>query len=120
MLYEAPATAIEGLKTDRPTVLYTHDGKDCELTADFVAGCDGFHGISRQAIHDPVLKTHDLVYPFGWLGILANTPPSKEVALFSHNERGFALLSMRSHTVGRFYLQCATDENLDEWPDDRI
>ncbi len=120
VLYDAPATAIEELETDRPTVRYTHDGKEHELTADFVAGCDGFHGVSRQAIPDTVLKTHDLVYPFGWLGILANTKPSKEVALFSHNERGFALLSMRSESVGRFYLQCKTDENLDEWPDDRI
>ena len=120
VIYEAPATAIEGPDSDTPTVKYTHEGKELELTADFVAGCDGFHGVSRQSVPPSVLKTHDLVYPFGWLGILANVNPSKEVALFSHNERGFALLSMRSESVGRLYLQCHTDENLDEWPDDRI
>ena len=86
----------------------------------FIVGCDGFHGPSRKAIPDTVGEEYLREYPFGWLGILANTKPSKEVALFSHNERGFALLSMRSESVGRFYLQCKTDENLDEWPDDRI
>ena len=120
ILYEAPVTAIEEIESDRPIVRFTHDGKEQELTADFVAGCDGFHGISRQSIPDTVLKTHDLIYPFGWLGILANTQPSKEVALFSHHHRGFALLSMRSESVGRFYLQCRTDENLDDWSDERI
>jgi len=120
VIYEAPATAIEGPDSDTPTVKYTHEGKELELTADFVAGCDGFHGVSRQSVPPSVLKTNDLVYPFGWLGILANVKPSREVALFSHNERGFALLSMRSESVGRLYLQCHTDENLDEWPDDRI
>ena len=120
ILYEAPVTAIRDVDSDRPTLRFTHEGKEQELTADFVAGCDGFHGVSRQSIPDTVLKTHDLIYPFGWLGILANTQPSKEVALFSHHHRGFALLSMRSESVGRFYLQCRTDENLDDWSDERI
>jgi len=120
ILYEAPVTAIHDVDSDRPTLKFTHEGKEQELTADFVAGCDGFHGVSRQSIPDTVLKTHDLIYPFGWLGILANTQPSKEVALFSHHHRGFALLSMRSESVGRFYLQCRTDENLDDWVDERI
>ena len=120
ILYEAPVTAIRDVDADRPTLRFTHEGKEQELTADFVAGCDGFHGVSRQSIPDTVLKTHDLIYPFGWLGILANTQPSKEVALFSHHHRGFALLSMRSESVGRFYLQCRTDENLDDWSDERI
>jgi p-hydroxybenzoate 3-monooxygenase len=120
VLYEAPVTAIEGVETDRPTVRYTHEGVEHELTADFIAGCDGFHGVSRPTIPANILATHELVYPFGWLGVLAETSPSKEVALFSHNERGFALLSMRSDVLGRFYLQCAPDENLDEWSDDRI
>jgi p-hydroxybenzoate 3-monooxygenase len=120
VLYEAPVTAIEDIESDRPTVRYTHEGKELSLTADFVAGCDGFHGVARQSIPTSILTTHDLVYPFGWLGVLANTSPSKDVALFSHHHRGFALLSMRSETLGRFYLQCAPDENIDEWSDERI
>lgn len=120
VLYECPVTAIEDIEGDRPTVRYSHDGEDKELTADFVAGCDGFHGVARQSIPADILKAHELVYPFGWLGVLAKAPPSKEVALFSHHERGFALLSMRSPEVTRLYLQCAPDEELDEWSDDRI
>jgi p-hydroxybenzoate 3-monooxygenase len=120
VLYESPVTAIEDIEGDRPTVRYSHDGEDKELTADFVAGCDGFHGVARQSIPADILKVHDLVYPFGWLGVLAKAPPSKEVALFSHHDRGFALLSMRSPEVTRLYLQCEPDEELDEWSDDRI
>lgn len=120
VLYEAPVTAVEGIETARPTVRYRHGGEDRELTADFVAGCDGFHGVARQAIPPDILTTHEMVYPFGWLGILANTRPSKDVALFSHHDRGFALLSMRSEELGRFYLQCAPDEDIDAWSDDRI
>jgi p-hydroxybenzoate 3-monooxygenase len=120
VLYEAPVTAIDGIDTDQPTVHYTHEGRDLTLTADIVAGCDGFHGVARQSIPADILKTHELVYPFGWLGILANVTPSKDVALFSHHETGFALLSMRSPEVGRFYLQCAPDENIDNWSDDAI
>lgn len=120
VLYEAPVTAIEGIETDRPTVRYTHNGAEHELTADFVAGCDGFHGVARPTIPAHTLTTHELVYPFGWLGVLAETSPSKDVALFSHHHRGFALLSMRSEVLGRFYLQCAPDENIDEWSDERI
>jgi p-hydroxybenzoate 3-monooxygenase len=118
--YDAPVTAVEGIDSDRPTVRYTEDGVEKEITADIVAGCDGFHGVGRQSMPADVLKTYDMIYPFGWLGVMVEAPPSKEVALFSHNDRGFALLSMRSPTVSRFYLQCAVDEDLDEWSDDRI
>lgn len=120
ILYEAPVTAIEGIDGDRPTVKYTHEGVEKEVTADFVAGCDGFHGPARQAIPSDVLKTHEKVYPFGWLGVLAKAPPSKDVALFSHHDRGFALLSMRSPEVARLYLQCAPDEDINNWSDDQI
>lgn len=120
VLYEAPVTAIEGIEGDRPTVRYTHEGMGKELTSDFVLGCDGFHGPSRQAIPATVLRTHEKIYPFGWLGILVDAPPSKDVALFSHHERGFALLSMRSPEVSRLYLQCAPDEELENWPDERV
>jgi len=120
VLYDAPVSSIEGIEGDQPVVKYTHEGVEKELTADIVAGCDGFHGPSRQAIPAGILKSYDKVYPFGWLGVMANAPNSKDVALFSHHERGFALLSMRSPEVARLYLQCAPDEDLGEWSDDRI
>lgn len=120
VIYDAPVTAVEDLEGDRPVVRYTHEGEEKELTADFVAGCDGFHGVSRQAIPAAVQKTYDLEYPFGWFGILANAAPSKEVALFSHNPRGFALLSMRSNEVARLYFQCDLTENPDSWSDEQI
>ena len=120
VIYEAPVVAIEDIDSDRPTVRYEHNGRTHELTADIVAGCDGFHGASRKAMPADVLKAYETVYPFGWLGVLAEAPPSKEVALFSHHENGFALLSMRSPTISRLYLQCAPDEELSEWSDGRI
>ena len=120
VIYEAPVTAIEDIETDQPTVRYTQDGVEKTLTADIVAGCDGFHGIARQSMPADILEGHDLEYPFAWLGILAEAPPSKEVALFSHHDRGFALLSMRSPEVSRLYLQCALDEKLEDWSDERI
>ena len=120
VLYEAPVTAIDGIEGDRATVSYTEAGAEKELTCDFVIGCDGFHGPSRQAIPAHAMTTHEKVYPFGWLGVMVNAAPSSDVALFAHHERGFALLSMRSPKVSRLYLQCKPDENLDEWPDDRI
>ena len=120
VFYEAPATAIEGIEGDSPTVKYTHEGVDKEISCDFVIGADGFHGPSRHSIPAGALKTYENVYPYGWLGVLAKAPPSKEVALFSHHERGFALLSMRSPKISRLYLQCAPDEDLNEWPDERV
>jgi p-hydroxybenzoate 3-monooxygenase len=120
VIYEAPVIAIEDIDSDRPTVRYESEGEVHEVTADFVAGCDGFHGASRQAMPADVLRTYENVYPFGWLGVLAEAPPSKDVALFSHHENGFALLSMRSPTISRLYLQCAPDEDLSNWSDDKI
>lgn len=120
VIYDAPVTAIENLESDTPTIRYSQDGEEKELTADFVAGCDGFHGVARQSIPADVLKTHDMVYPFGWFGVLAKAPPSKEVALFSHHERGFGLLSMRSPEISRLYFQCPLDEDADKWSDDQI
>jgi p-hydroxybenzoate 3-monooxygenase len=120
VIYEAPVTAIDGIDGDQPTVRYKEAGVEKELTCDFVIGCDGFHGPSRQAMPANILKTHEKVYPFGWLGVMVNAAPSTDVALFAHHERGFALLSMRSPKVSRLYLQCKPDEDLDEWPDDRV
>mgnify|MGYP003951071005 CR=1 FL=1 len=120
VVYEAPVVAIEDIDTDRPRVRYESGGEVHEVTADIVAGCDGFHGASRQAMPADILKTYEMVYPFGWLGVLAEAPPSKDVALFSHHDNGFALLSMRSPTISRLYLQCAPDEDIANWSDDQI
>src|SRR4051812_24389362 len=118
--FEARATAVEGLEGDRPVVRYEHEGAERELECDFVAGCDGFHGICRGAIPDGVLRVYERVYPFAWLGILAEAPPSSEELIYCHSERGFALASLRSLQVSRLYLQCAPDEDLERWPDERI
>ncbi|MBC7800653.1 MAG: 4-hydroxybenzoate 3-monooxygenase, partial [Gemmatimonadaceae bacterium] len=99
---------------------FTQDGVAHELACDIIAGCDGFHGVSRSSPAVGVLRTFDRIYPFGWLGILAEAPPSSEELIYANHERGFALLSMRSPTVQRMYLQCAPDEDIEAWSDDRI
>ena len=91
-----------------------------EIECDFIAGCDGFHGVCRPSIPDGALTIYDRMYPFGWLGILAEAPPSSEELIYAYHERGFALLSMRSPEISRLYLQCAPDEDINEWPDERI
>ena len=108
------------LTDDTPVVSFTQDGEPRELLCDFVAGCDGFHGICRTVIPSSHLTAYEREYPFGWLGILAHAAPSSDELVYSNHPRGFALFSMRSPQVTRLYLQCAPDENLDEWPDDRI
>jgi p-hydroxybenzoate 3-monooxygenase len=111
--FETPA---EGIDPERGIV--RHAGG--ELECDFVAGCDGFHGVSRASIPAGVLREFGREYPYGWLGILADVAPSIDELVYAHHERGFALLSLRSPTRSRYYLQCRPDENLDEWPHDRI
>jgi p-hydroxybenzoate 3-monooxygenase len=120
VLFEVSDVAVDGLKTDRPTIAFTHDGEAQTLECDVIAGCDGFHGICRHAIPDGVLTEFDRTYPFGWLGILARVAPSSDELIYNNHDRGFALLSLRSPEICRMYLQCEPDENLDEWPDDRI
>jgi p-hydroxybenzoate 3-monooxygenase len=120
LLFEARATAVEGLDGERPVIRYEHTGAQQELECDVVAGCDGFHGICRGSIPDGVLRSYERVYPFAWLGILAEVAPSSEELIYCHSERGFALSSLRSETISRLYLQCAPDEDLDRWPDERI
>jgi p-hydroxybenzoate 3-monooxygenase len=112
--------AVHDIDRDRPRVTFRLDDEDCELTCDFIAGCDGFHGICRPAIPRAQLETYEREYPFAWLGILANAAPSSDELVYSLHERGFALFSMRSPRVTRLYLQCATDEDIDTWSDDRI
>jgi p-hydroxybenzoate 3-monooxygenase len=119
ILFEAEATRIDGLDGKRPTIHFSHEGGAATLECDIVAGCDGFHGICRGAIPEHLLTVDERVYPFGWLGILAEAKPFPEMSYSSH-ERGFALASRRSPRLSRLYVQCAPDENLDGWPDRRI
>jgi p-hydroxybenzoate 3-monooxygenase len=117
LLFEAPAVSVD---TAAPTVHYVHNGQTVELQCDFVAGCDGFHGVSRQSIPDDALTAYDHEYPFSWLGVLAEAPPSSDEIIYALHDRGFALHSMRSPTITRLYLQVAPDEDLATWPDERI
>ncbi len=111
---------IEGANGDRPRLTFRHEGNERAVECDFVAGCDGFHGVSRESIPTSVRKTHERVYPFGWLGVLADVPPVSEELIYMSHERGFALCSMRSATRSRCYLQCELDADLAEWSDARF
>ncbi|PHQ70961.1 MAG: 4-hydroxybenzoate 3-monooxygenase [Sneathiella sp.] len=104
----------------KPKVRYTKDGETVEIECDFIAGCDGFHGVARQAIPADILKTYERVYPFGWLGVLTERPPVAEELIYAHHERGFALCSMRSKTRSRYYIQCAAEDDVADWSDDRF
>jgi len=117
LLFEAPASAIDPATA---TVRFQHDGRTRELTADLVAGCDGFHGVGRTAVPADAVTAYDHEYPFSWLGILAEAPPSSDELIYSCHDRGFALHSMRTPRITRLYLQVAPDERLDDWPDERI
>ena len=118
--FEVSDVSVHDLESDRPKIRFKKDDAASEVQCDFIAGCDGFHGICRESIPADRLHIYERVYPFGWLGILANAPPSSPELIYSLHERGFALLSMRSSAVTRLYLQCAPNEDLDQWPDDRI
>ena len=120
ILFEVQNVTIHEFDTAAPVIRFEQNGEQREIRCDFIAGCDGFHGICRPSIPEGARKTYERNYPFGWLGILAGAPPASDELICAHHERGFALLSMRSPDISRLYLQCAPDENLDEWPDDRI
>jgi p-hydroxybenzoate 3-monooxygenase len=119
LLFDVDEVSVHGFEGDEPHVRFEHDGGEHRLDCDVIAGCDGFHGICRPAIQT-VLHTFTREYPYGWLGILADVAPSSEELVYAHHPRGFALLSLRSPTRSRLYIQCAPDENIDEWPDERI
>jgi p-hydroxybenzoate 3-monooxygenase len=119
LLFEAEATGIDGLP-DRPVVQFVHNGRTRELRCDYVAGCDGFHGVSRQSVPAGALRGYEKVYPFAWLGVLAQAPPSSEELIYAHHDDGFALHSMRSPSITRLYLQVEPDTDLAAWPDERI
>ena len=116
---EAQNVQLHDLMSDKPFVTYTKDGESRRIECDYVAGCDGFHGVSRQSIPSSILRTFEKEYPFAWLGILSETPPFPDI-VYCHHERGFALASMRSPTLSRYYIQCDLETKLDEWPDERF
>jgi p-hydroxybenzoate 3-monooxygenase len=120
LLFEVDDVALTDLETERPKLSFTHDGGRQELECDVIAGCDGFHGVCRPSIPAGVLTEFSREYPFGWLGILAAVPPSIDEVCYCAHERGFALLSLRTRELSRYYIQCAPEEDLSLWPDDRI
>ncbi len=115
-VYEALEVELHGFDTDRPRVTWAGG----ELECDFIAGCDGFHGVSRASVPAGAIRLYERVYPFGWLGVLSDTPPVSEEVIYVSHERGFALCSMRSRTRSRYYVQCTLAEQVDEWPDERF
>ncbi|MFZ0268979.1 4-hydroxybenzoate 3-monooxygenase [Caulobacter sp.] len=120
IVFDAEDVHPQGIDSDRPVVTWRENGVEKRLDCDFIAGCDGYHGVSRAAIPADVLKTFERVYPFGWLGILAEVPPCDHELIYSNHERGFALASMRSATRSRYYIQCALDEKIEDWSDERF
>ena len=120
IVFDAEDVALHGLDTAHPHVTWRKDGQDRRVDAEIVVGCDGFHGVSRRAIPDDVLKVFERVYPFGWLGVLAEVPPCADELIYANSERGFALASMRSQTRSRYYIQCSLDDDIEDWSDDRF
>jgi p-hydroxybenzoate 3-monooxygenase len=119
-VYEAGDVRPLDFDTDRPRVTYVKDGTTHEIACDFIAGCDGFHGVSRASVTPPAIETFERVYPFGWLGILSETPPVSHELIYSNHPRGFALCTMRSMKRSRHYVQCSLDDKVEQWPDDRF
>jgi p-hydroxybenzoate 3-monooxygenase len=118
--FEASDVAVEGIEGDRPTIHFRHDGRDQRLRCDVIAGCDGFHGVCRQAIPAGALSIHEREHPFGWLGILAAVPPSTDELIYAYHDRGFAMHSLRSPRISRLYLQVDPRDDIANWPDARI
>ena len=119
-LYSASNVQPHGMKTDTPYVTFEKEGESWRLDCDYIAGCDGFHGVARQSIPSDVLKVFERVYPFGWLGVLADTPPVNDELVYAKHERGFALCSQRSATRSRYYLQVPAQEKVEDWSDQRF
>jgi p-hydroxybenzoate 3-monooxygenase len=119
-IYEAEDVAIHDSDSDQPRVTYRHEGRQHELTCDFIAGCDGFHGVSRATIPPSQLRLYERVYAFGWLGVLVDQPPVADELIYAHHERGFALCSMRSKSRSRYYVQVPTTEKVEDWSDERF
>ncbi|HYE75427.1 MAG TPA: 4-hydroxybenzoate 3-monooxygenase, partial [Blastocatellia bacterium] len=118
--FEVEETSIHDFSTNTPKIRFRKDGNEVEIACDFIAGCDGFHGVCRPSFPPSAITIYERTYPFGWLGILAKSPPPSAELIYCHHERGFALFSMRSPQITRLYLQCAPDEEIGNWPDHRI
>jgi p-hydroxybenzoate 3-monooxygenase len=120
VLFDAEDVSVHGFDGARPFIRFRNGGEAHELSCDFIAGCDGFHGVCRPSVPAGVLAMYEHIYPFAWLGILAQAPPSSQELVYAYHDRGFALLSMRSPRVSRLYLQCASDEEINNWRDEKI
>ncbi|MFG0463026.1 4-hydroxybenzoate 3-monooxygenase [Pseudomonas sp. yb_1] len=120
IIYSASNVQPHELKGQKPYLTFEKDGRVQRVDCDYIAGCDGFHGISRQSIPEGVLKQYERVYPFGWLGLLSDTPPVNHELIYAHHERGFALCSQRSQTRSRYYLQVPLQDRVEEWSDERF
>ena len=119
-VFNAEDVALHEITGQRPHVTYRVDGHEHRLDCDFIAGCDGYHGVSRKSIPAEKGQQYERIYPFGWLGIMADVPPCNHELIYSSHERGFALASMRSMTRSRYYVQVPVEENIEDWPDERI
>lgn len=120
ILFNAKSTGMADLNSATPKIRFTHANEECELHCDFIAGCDGYHGVARPAIPSSMRREFVKVYPFGWFGILVEAPPSSDELIYAHHERGFALVSTRSPTLQRMYFQCDPKDNVTNWSDERI
>jgi p-hydroxybenzoate 3-monooxygenase len=118
--FEAEDVAVHSIETSKPLISFRLNGAPQEIECDFIAGCDGFHGVCRPSIPPRAVTVFERDYPFGWLGILAEAPPSSQELIYAYHDRGFALLSMRTPEVSRLYFQCKPDENIAGWPDEKI
>ncbi len=118
--YEAGDVAVHDIDSDHPYVTFVKDGRPYTIACDYIAGCDGFHGVSRKSVPTERIKLFERVYPFGWLGILSRTPPVSDELIYANHERGFALCSMRSDTLSRYYVQCSLTDKVEDWSDDRF
>jgi p-hydroxybenzoate 3-monooxygenase len=119
-IYQAADVKPHDFDTDHPRVTYVKDGVGHEIASDFIAGCDGQHGVSRASVPQTAVRTFERIYPFGWLGILSETPPVSHELIYTNHERGFALCTMRSMHRSRYYVQCPLDDHVDQWPDQRF
>lgn len=120
IFFEVENVSVHDFETTSPRIRYQKEGEQSELVCDFIAGCDGFHGICRPSVPAGTLTVYQRDYPFGWLGILAQAPPSSEELIYAYHQRGFALLSMRTPQLSRLYIQCTPDEDLSLWPDEKV
>jgi p-hydroxybenzoate 3-monooxygenase len=120
IVFEVDDLSVHDVDSRLPKIRYTKEGASHEIVCDFIAGCDGFHGVCRPSVPEGVITAYERVYPFAWLGILAEAAPASEELIYTYTERGFALFSMRSPQITRLYLQCTPDEDLTQWPDDRV